>query len=107
MKIEKLKDLLQLLELLEEDIHFKEEYAIVVLDKGFVYIGNLSVSKNYYILTEASNLRVWGTKKGLGELVLEGPKEATVLDLCGLVKIPFRSVITIHPTKKELWIKLL
>ena len=102
MKINKLK---QLLELLDDDTHFDEEYVIIVLDKGFVYVGNLTVCNGGYCLLDASNIRVWGTKKGLGELVLEGPKQDTILDKCGIVKIPFKSVITIHPTLKDLWIK--
>ena len=106
MKIEKLKQLLELLELLEGDTHLESEYSIVVLDRGFVYVGDLSIYKGGYILTEAYNIRVWGTTKGLGELVIEGPKANTKLDACGIVKIPFKSVISIHPTKKELWTKL-
>jgi hypothetical protein len=105
MKIEKLKQLVQLIELLEGDTSLDEEYAIVVLDRGFVYVGILGIFKGAYILNEAFNIRTWGTTNGLGQLVLEGPQLNTKLDACGVVKIPFRSVISIHPTPKELWIK--
>jgi hypothetical protein len=56
---------------------------IVVLDRGWVYIGYLNEEDS--ILEKASCIRRWGTSKGLGELALEGKKENTVLEKCGTV----------------------
>ena len=59
------------------------DLRIVVLDKGWVYIGYLNEDKS--ILEKASCIRRWGTTKGLGELALEGKKENTVLEKCGTI----------------------
>jgi len=53
---------------------------IVVLQRGWVVIGRLSKFKEYYTLKDASVIRIWGTTKGLGELVKLGPQTNTKLD---------------------------
>jgi hypothetical protein len=80
-------------------------YAIVVADRGFVYIGNVVVNNDFASITEGKNIRSWGTKKGLGQLVNEGPQKETSLDICGEIDIPMRAVISIHKTDKTLWLK--
>jgi hypothetical protein len=87
------------------DIKPIDEYAIVVLDKGFVYVGRLkSYDSEYYVLEEGSNIRIWGTTNGLGELVLKGKTSNTKLDTCnGIVKIPKRVIVSIHITNEILW----
>jgi hypothetical protein len=82
-----------------------EDYAIVVADRGFVYVGKVVESGSFLIITEGSNIRYWGTERGLGQLVLEGPTKDSKLDLCGTVKIPMKAVISIHPTHRALWKK--
>lgn len=62
-------------------------YRIVVLDNGFVFMGHFHPAKEgkpAYI-TQALNLRVWGTTKGLGEIALGGPTGKTVMDDYGVV----------------------
>ena len=79
-------------------------FAIVVLDRGFVYIGRLQrFDDEHYVLKDSSNIRVWGTTNGLGELVLKGKLSNTKIDKCGELYIPKKSVISIHPTKEDLW----
>lgn len=80
-------------------------FAIVVLDRGFVYVGALEKSNGSYKLTEAKNIRRWGTNKGLGQLVLHGPQDNTMLDKCGTVLFNEKALISIHPTDQELWAK--
>jgi hypothetical protein len=81
-----------------------DEFAIVILDKGFVHVGRLkSFDDDFLELTNAHNIRIWGTKQGLGELVLKGKLNETKLDLWGTIMIPKKSLITYHPTKEELW----
>jgi len=58
---------------------------IIVLDRGWVYIGYLTETEKESVLEKASCIRRWGTRRGLGELALEGKKENTVLDKCGTV----------------------
>lgn len=68
------------------------ENTIVVLDRGFVYIGKTRIVGDYCEISNARNIRVWGTKNGLGELK-DGPKTETKLDDVGRVVAPLRAVI--------------
>jgi hypothetical protein len=65
---------------------------IVVLDRGFVYVGNVELDNHFVWITKAKNIRIWGTTKGLGEL-RNGPLSATKLDEAGEVLAPLKSVI--------------
>ena len=76
--------------------------AIVVLDRGFVYVGKVTVDGDWCIIESAKNIRKWGTTKGLGELV-NGPTKTTELDTVGTVRSPMRAVISIIDTKDEAW----
>lgn len=76
--------------------------AIVVLDRGFVYVGKVTVDKDWCLIEGAKNIRVWGTTKGLGELV-NGPTKETKLDAVGNVRAPMRAVISIIDAKEEKW----
>ena len=68
------------------------ETFIVVLDRGFVYVGKTRVDGDFVEITNARCIRTWGTSKGLGEL-RDGPKESTKLDDAGAVIAPMRAVI--------------
>ena len=76
--------------------------AIVVLDRGFVYIGNVTVDGDSGLIENAKNIRVWGTTNGLGELV-NGPTKDTKLDAVGNVRAPMRAVISIIDAKADKW----
>lgn len=66
---------------------------IVVLDRGFVYVGKTTVTGDSVTITDAKNIRYWGTTKGLAEL-RDGPIEGkTKLDDAGTVIVPIRAVI--------------
>lgn len=78
-------------------------FAIVVADRGFVYIGDVEVSDDWCVITNAKNIRGWGTTKGLGELAGGGPTSKTILDVVGTVRIPLRAVISIIDSEKKLW----
>ena len=65
---------------------------IVVVDRGFVYVGNVTIEGDMCRIKSARNIRKWGTTKGLGELV-NGPLKDTVLDEAGEVLVPMKSVI--------------
>lgn len=69
---------------------------IVVLDRGFVYVGHVTIEGDFVVITNANNIRYWGTKNGLGELT-NGPKPETKLDHIGTVKAPMRAVIHFVP----------
>ena len=65
---------------------------IVVLDRGFVYVGEVKDVGDYLEISNARNIRVWGTKDGLGEL-RTGPKPETKLDDCGTVIAPKKALM--------------
>ena len=71
---------------------------IVVLDRGFVYVGNITVEDEWVHINDAKNIRVWGTKNGLGEL-RNGPTNETKLDECGKVLAPRKALISLIPCK--------
>lgn len=75
---------------------------IVVADRGFVYVGCVEESDDFVKLTNAKNIRYWGTKNGLGELV-NGPLKETKLDTVGSLKIPIRAVISIIDVDQKAW----
>ena len=79
-------------------------FAIVIADRGFVYVGNVEHDDDFCIVTNAKNIRKWGTTKGLGELALEGPKSETVLDDYGTVRIPSSAVISILDSDASKWL---
>lgn len=56
---------------------------IVVLDRGWVFVGRYEEEDGQCTLHEASVIRKWGTTKGLPELQ-PGPTESTILDACSL-----------------------
>jgi len=77
--------------------------AIVIADRGFVYVGEITHDEQFTTISGARNIRRWGTENGLGELALEGPKKDTVLDDTGTVRIPANALIAIIDTEAVLW----
>ena len=64
---------------------------IAVLDRGFVYIGNVATDGEWCYIANAWNIRRWGTTRGLGELVND-PLADTVLDRVGDVRMPMTTL---------------
>lgn len=71
---------------------------IAVIDRGFVYVGNISFEGDWMKISDAKNIRVWGTTNGLGQLV-NGPLESTKLDKCNEVLVPRKAIISLIPCK--------
>lgn len=78
------------------------EIKIAVLDRGFVYVGCVKAEGDFYIITMAHNIRVWGTTKGLGELV-SGPTANTRLDRVGTVRVPSKALISLIDVEQAKW----
>ena len=78
-------------------------FGIVVADRGFVYVGNIEVSSDWCVITNARNIRRWGTTQGLGELVQNGPTGRTQLDVVGTVRVPMRAVISVMDAEESQW----
>ncbi len=76
---------------------------IAVLDRGFVYVGRLEGDEaSGYVMTNAKNIRKWGTSRGLGELV-NGPRPETLLDPVGTVSFAARAVIHFINVVESKW----
>jgi hypothetical protein len=76
--------------------------AIVILDRGFVYIGQVTIEDDWCVIEKAKNIRYWGTTKGLGELA-NGPLKETKLDNVGIVRAPLRAVISVIEANESAW----
>lgn len=60
------------------------EINIYVMEERWVIVGvvqSRSVCGMKTILGRSATVRIWGTKQGLGELALLGPRESTKLDV--------------------------
>ena len=78
-------------------------YAIIVADRGFVYVGDVDIDEKWCVMSNARNIRYWGTKNGLGELALNGPTDATKLDAVGTVRIPMHAIMHVIETEATKW----
>lgn len=81
-------------------------FKIVVLDRGFVYVGNVTIDGDWCVIADAKNLRIWGTdssKPGLGYLAANGPTAKTQADSVGTVRAPMRAVISLIDTEASKW----
>lgn len=58
---------------------------IVVLDRGFVYVGRVAEYPDRIVIRDAQCIRRWGTTGGLGQLAQYGVQPTAVLDPCGTV----------------------
>jgi hypothetical protein len=83
------------------------EIQIAVLDRGFVYVGRAKTDDDWLYLTDAQNIRRWGTSKGLGELAQNGPMPNTKLDKVGSLKAPMKAIISLIDVEKTVWEKAL
>jgi hypothetical protein len=78
------------------------DVKIAVLDRGFVYIGRVKIDGDFLTISNAQNIRVWGTTKGLGELV-NGPTSSTKTDKVGTVRVPMRALISLIDVDGGKW----
>lgn len=76
---------------------------IVVLQRGFVYVGYVTREGNQVVISNAQNIRRWGTTRGLGEIAAGGPTEKTVLDPAGTISVHELGVVFIEECNQEKW----
>ena len=82
---------------------FTGDIKIVVLQRGWVYVGRFERDGNDCKLRNAYNIRLWGTTKGLPELV-NGATPSTILDKCeGIVEFDWLTVVHTITVNKEKW----
>ena len=66
---------------------------IVVLQRGWVVVGEVTRDGQQLIISKASVIRRWGTTKGLGEIAAGGPTDTTTLDPAGTVRVHELAVV--------------
>lgn len=87
---------------------FEGPIKIVVLQRGWVLIGKYERNGDQCKLHNASVIRNWGTKKGLGELAKDGPQANTLLDSCnGVVEFEALTKVLDIAVNQDLWAKKL
>jgi len=90
--------------LMNKSPNYSGDIKIVVLQRGWVYIGRFSKNKEGLCkLENAFCIRTWGTTKGLQELV-NGATNSTILDKCeGVIEFDWLTVIHTISVKEEKW----
>ena len=66
--------------------------AIFIAQRGWVFVGRYEVNGESITIHNANVIRVWGTTKGLGQLV-DGPTPKTILDSAGTVQLHVLGVV--------------
>ena len=85
--------------------HEELGWNVVVLDRGFVYVGDCHRDGDLLVMPAGRNIRYWGTDKGLHQLVVSGPTKDSKVDAPAIVRIPWRAIISLHCTEEALWKK--
>jgi len=78
---------------------FGSKHKIVICQRGFVYAGDVAKCGDYLVITNAVNVRQWGTKRGLGELAEKGTMPETKADACGTVRVHELAVVAMIDCK--------
>ena len=82
---------------------FTGDIKIVVLQRGWVYIGRFERNGNDCKLHNSYNIRTWGTTKGLPELV-NGATNKTILDKCeGIVEFDWLTTVHTITCNAQAW----
>ena len=64
----------------------------MVIDNGFVHVGDCSIQEGLLCIDDCRNIRKWGTTKGIGQLA-SGPTKETIFDDAGTVLVPIARVV--------------
>lgn len=80
-----------------------QDIRIVILQRGWVFVGKFKKEGEQCSLENARNIRRWGTSTGLGEIALNGPTANTMLDPCPTVRFHEQTVIASIDCAEEKW----
>lgn len=81
------------------------DLSIVILQRGRVIVGRLTLDGDYGTLTDAQCVRRWGTTAGLGQLATEGPQLNTQLDPQPTTRFHVLTTVEIIACNEEAWAK--
>lgn len=76
---------------------------IVVLNRGWIVVGNVKETGSKTIIQNASVIRNWGTKNGLGELAMKGKLPETKLDACPDITVETCNVVLVMNCEQKNW----
>lgn len=91
---------------LEKDIKkglIASKKQIVILNRGWVVVGDYSEKGDEGVLDNASVIRTWGTTKGLGELAENGPLTNTKLDPCPTIRFNKLTMVARMDVNESKW----
>lgn len=78
---------------------------IVILQRGWIFVGDMVREGNECLLTNAATIRNWGTTKGLGEIAEGGPTPSTNLDPCPEVRFHYLTMVGQIACNEKAWNK--
>lgn len=81
----------------------ESKVQIIIAPRGWVFVGYTSVVGEELVVDRANVIRIWGTKRGLGEL-MNGPLAETKLDPCGTTRIPLAAIIAKIDCEESKWL---
>lgn len=82
----------------------KGDVKIVILQRGWIMVGKFDRNGSDCKLHNASVIRSWGTKDGLGEIAKGGPTSTTKLDKCfGVVEFDYLTVVASIACNEAVW----
>ena len=76
---------------------------IVILQRGWVVVGCVTVDGDDVTISRASVIRIWGTTTGLGQIAKDGPTSKTVLDACGTVRVHRLAIVASLDCEGSKW----
>jgi len=79
--------------------------AIVVGQRGWVWVGDVQASLDEVVITDAQVVRRWGTKRGLAQLANEGPQRETLLDDPCTVRLHRLAVVCLYECNPAVWVR--
>lgn len=88
----------------KSEIEYKPSpIQIVVLDRGWIVIGNVEEKEGKTYIKNPSVIRKWGTSNGLGELAIKGKLPNTILDKCLDISVDTANIIFCMDCDKSKW----
>ena len=76
---------------------------IVVLQRGWVVVGDVEKTDLEVNIKNCSVIRIWGTSNGLGEIAENGPLPKTKLDKCPDISVHPLSVVMFMNVNESKW----
>jgi hypothetical protein len=81
-----------------------KDIKIVILQRGWVMVGEFCKVGSDCSLTNAAVIRYWGTSKGLGEIAENGPiPKKTILDKCPTIRFHELTIVATIDCVGEKW----